>query len=209
MKQILADVNSRSNSCATLLEHIKKLEDNYGKILESSILKSSFLLMLYNNIEATLYACFEKIHATANSLTYNDLSLPIKKICAEYHFKDNKKPFDMVEKLLSTSIKLPLLDEYGKKIQLFSGNLDERKINAISKVYGIPITRLSGTKDMVTIKQKRNKLAHGQETFSASCRGYTSRELGNMKKNCETFLQNFLSNIEYFLTKKMYQKTNI
>lgn len=204
MKQILNDKNSRANSCTILLNHIKELEEKAGKILESSIIKSSLLIMLYNNIEATVYAAFEKIHATANAIEYEDLSISTKKICTNYHFNNPKYAFENIEKILSKSLSLPLLEEYGKRINLFSGNLDEKKINAIAKVYGIPITKPSGTKNMLVVKQKRNKLAHGEESFLASCRGYTSKDLSQIKESCEDFLSRFIINVELYLNKRMY-----
>lgn len=162
--------------------------------------------MLYNNIEATTYAVFEKIHATVNGIEYGNLSIHLKKICTNYHFNNPKNAFENIEKILSRSLTLPLLEEYGKRIKLFSGNLDELKINAIAKVYGIPITKPTNTKKIVIIKSKRNKLAHGEEDFLESCRGYTSNDLQQMKDSCDDFLSRFLMNTETFLNRELYLK---
>lgn len=59
-------------------------------------------------------------------------------------------------------------------------------------------------RDLVIIKEKRNKLAHGQFTFSEIGRDYTINELIGFKNNTKNYLDNVLSEIESYINYKGY-----
>lgn len=61
MKGITSDLLERNVSINRLFTHIEEVSDQRGKIEVVVVLKASFFVALYNNIEATAYATLEKV----------------------------------------------------------------------------------------------------------------------------------------------------
>lgn len=103
-----------------------------------------------------------------------------------------------------------------------SGNLDIRKIKDLAKLYDFRIPsesydeenrRLpSGSKDKVSeegknflkIKTVRNKLAHGEDTFSAVGRSDSLEDIQKIKDSIVPYLKKLLENIDAFIRGQGY-----
>ncbi|MBW4897644.1 hypothetical protein KZY62_03275 [Prevotella denticola] len=76
-----------------------------------------------------------------------------------------------------------------------SGNLDVRKINELTKSLGIDIESYKMkdkdriANDFLSIKNKRNKLAHGEDSFSTIGSLLTLSDLRRYKDNVYVFLE--------------------
>ncbi|MCI5151226.1 MAG: hypothetical protein D3916_17890 [Candidatus Electrothrix sp. MAN1_4] len=84
----------------------------------------------------------------------------------------------------------------------FSGNLDAQKIRELSEKFGF--SKPQDGRNLVTIKNKRNRLAHGEATFSEIGRDYTVGELTSFKDETFIFLDEVISKIENFISHKKY-----
>ncbi|GEK16182.1 MAE_28990/MAE_18760 family HEPN-like nuclease [Aliivibrio fischeri] len=200
--------SDRLEEASKLLEHITSLSET-GGVLESSILKSSYTLLLYNNLEATVSSSISYIHEKASVCKYDDLSDEFKKLYASfYHFDiSRKKVKEHLDGTVSGNFRFPDYDEYCKRITIFSGNIDLRSLNDFNEKYGIGRIDLRGrTPDnILTIKNKRNKLAHGEESFRDSCRHYTLSELQELGDSLEKLLSKFIELVEVFVTDGRYK----
>ena len=85
-----------------------------------------------------------------------------------------------------------------------SGNIDAREIRKLANKIGFNNTQ-NGS-NLVTIKNKRNGLAHGDFTFYDVGKDYTIAELNNFKDETFSYLLEVVNNIELFISEKVYLK---
>ena len=195
------------------------------------ILKSNSILLFYNLIEGTISSLFNEYFGTINSdpNKYSDLQLPIKKIWLKYKhrsFSVGTTKYDdyiinTIENIINEIVLIPPKtindSEGGEKIihnydaycaetnsSDMSGNLDARKIRNLFNLYGLPpITQ--GCNSMLKVKNKRNSLAHGNETFAQVGSNFTIDDLYKMKIEITSFIQHLLDETEIYLNAKGYK----
>lgn len=202
MKGVAADLSDREYSIQRLLDHIDDVGEVRGKVDVIVVLKSSVFIALYNNIEATAYSVIERIHDSASLLNYDDISDPLKKKMLRYSFgktagaymQDQQRVADEILKFRSTGLTFPQLSEYLRRQSLFSGNIDARKLNVIGMSYGM--VKLCFLKQdaerMLWIKNKRNKIAHGEQSMSDGGLGIKTSDLRNASASIGEILRAFI-----------------
>lgn len=187
-------------------------------VTTNSILKSTCNLMLYNLVESTVTDCLAKIHnefSDAN-LLFEELSDEIKNIWIRYHYdyfqkasQDDKFLHNL--RLLIESWVLnhtPIRLTYKDYIKYntggnFAGNLDSKEIRKLCDLYGIDFDL--PCKQIKTIRDNRNKLAHGEDSFSE--RGLVTYEyVENLKSETISYLENFINAIENYITSSKFKK---
>lgn len=174
----------------------RKIDDELSKVL-----KANGFLLLYNLIEATIRnsisAIFGAMHA--QNMTFKKLTDNLRKLWINQEVKNLKK-----EELLSlfSSILEDELITFKTECVNISGNIDAQRIRDIAKQFGYRESR--DGRDLVTIKEKRNKLAHGEFTFSEIGKDYSVSELIRFKDNTKDYLQDVLINIEVYINNKEY-----
>jgi len=203
---INADFEEKCDEAELLIQHIDDLSKERGNVNRVSILKSAFILLLYNMLESTSVLVLERVHEKVSSHQYNELSDKLKKIFIEFYLlnENSKKQQGKLDLIISNNLTFPLFSDYNKKVNLFSGNLDARQLSSVTDRYGIgKIT--SNNKDMLlTIKNKRNKIAHGEEMFKESCRNLTIRELNLIKVATFDALKQMLNMTKLYFEQKRY-----
>jgi len=207
MQLVKLAYQDRLDEAKKLIEHISSLPSNSG-VVESAILKSSYTLLLYNILEATVSSSITYIHEKASDHKYDELSEEFKKLYASYYHFDisKKKVKEHLDGTVSGELKFPDFEEYCKRITVFSGNIDLRSLNDINTNYGIGRIDLRGknSENILTIKNKRNKLAHGEESFRDSCREYSLTELEELGDSLERMLNKFILLVDEFLIERRY-----
>lgn len=191
--------------------HLNKenLESNLFKIL-----KANLFLMLYNLVESSVRNSLEEIHNSIKSenISYNNCIDEIKALWVEYNYKKfvQKSAFDITGIIDSISLDKIIMDysDYSEKVKSndISGNIDGQKIRKISEKYSIEKNRRINGHKLLTIKNNRNRLAHGEVTFSEIGQNYTLEELKKMKKECIIYLKEYLFNVENYINSKKYKK---
>lgn len=194
----------------------------------TSILKSNSILLLYNLVESTISNSLDAIHQAFcdENLTYFELSDEVQKIWLRYYRDLQKKDGSFVDELklivetLSNNKTIQLTyQEYNKyktNSSKFSGNLDAEQILDIAKRYGVffdeTIKRKFGVqinrtnKELSKIKDRRNKLAHGNISFAECCRLDDMRYIRKLKISTVVFLRYFIKSVEYFIDNKVYKR---
>ena len=203
-----------------------------GKLVK--VLKSNSILLLYNLIEGTISSLMNEFFGTLNSdpNKYQDLKLPIKKIWLNYKHKSfsigSKSHNDYIistienilEEVVIISPKTITDAELGERIihnydayisetksNDISGNLDARKIRQLFSLYGLPEITI-GCASMLKVKNKRNSLAHGNETFAQVGSNFTISDLFKMKNEICNFLEHLLNETETYLALKGYKEAS-
>jgi len=179
------------------------------------IKKSSFILMLYNIIEATVTKLIQEIIEViveySSKTEYRDVnenirSLWIKLLIRRFGGFNDETKVKRIDSLCASfsepDKKGQLFKDYGDiggiiNVSEASGNLDFRKIKQIFGSFGIEITPSQSQEnqseeilfpkfsELKDIKELRNQLAHGSRSF---LEGFANKGVGKLKKYMdETF----------------------
>ena len=171
----------------------------------STILKANGFLLLYNLIEATIRntidAVLNSIHTS--TVTFRDLSDNLKKIWIKQETKNinGEKNHEKVMAIAKAILDNEILSFERDCINI-SGNIDAQKIREILKQFGGD--EISDGRDLKTIKDKRNNLAHGEFTFSEIGRDYSVQELIKYKKETKDYLSNVLDEMQDYIGNQKY-----
>lgn len=179
-------------------------------------LRASSYLMLYNLLESTMSEAFDAIHATIKSEKRDimDLSESLHKIIltnlqkglSESKISElSKNHKDHREDLFNIG--------YNKK-KLFSGNIDCDIIDQYCRRYGFKLYPVGDNNDKLTwdpevikeIKQKRNNLAHGSESFATCGRKMVVDNLYSNLEHVKAVLLGVFYGIDKYLNEGAYLK---
>lgn len=209
------------------------LTDENSFKIESELIKiqkSNTILLLYNLIEGTISSVLNEYFGTINreNLNYSNYKTEVKQIWIKYKHRSfsvsEKKEIayivntidGIINEVIEIVPKTIKDNELGSKLIYnydayiaetqsndISGNLDARKIKDIFQTYGLPeITR--GCNPMLKVKNKRNSLAHGNETFAQVGGNFTIQDLFIMKNEIKSFLDELLAETEIHLRDKKF-----
>ncbi|UXU90351.1 MAE_28990/MAE_18760 family HEPN-like nuclease [Burkholderia sp. S-53] len=202
MNGVLADLADREYSISRLLDHIDDVSEIRRKVDVIVVLKSSVFIALYNNIEATAYSAIERVHDRASSLFYDDLSDAFRIKMLRYAFgktagayiSDADKVADQEYRFRSMGQTFPEFSDYLRRQPLFSGNVDARKLNVIGISYGMEkIPFIKGDAErMLWVKNKRNKIAHGEQSMSDGGQGIKTLDLRRASTSVGVILREFI-----------------
>lgn len=177
-----------------------------------AILKANFFLLLYNMIESVMKSAISEIYSVIinEGLPYSGLKDSVRELWIKKSIRDMKEASpntyqdvvrDMIDHALRNSVMA--LDQEHTPI---SGNLDARKIREICDVFGISHTvarRARGGNKLLTVKNERNALAHGDKSFVECGRDYTVEDLKEIKNQTIWYMAGIIRNVSlYILTQK-------
>jgi hypothetical protein len=175
------------------------------------ILKSSMYLIAYNTIESTVHSLLSEINEAIKqeNIPYARLNDQIKKTIQQYHLvgKQNFACDDVKAVFISISNNQPIIIDTEiiiKKLKLFSGDLDHRKIQEVFKNYGVTGIIGRHSVDMLKIKNTRNRLAHGEISYSDCCRNELVSETIVSVENSQKYLDTLISSVDIYINKKEY-----
>lgn len=223
MQNILRELIIRKDETNNLLRFAKYLENTPLQQIEKGLditmvktsIKANVVLMLYNAVESTLTKSLEKIHEKIGSegLKYCDLCDELKLILAVYYEYSMEKSGNIHDKMryvlqLSDFIKGDVCfnisyKELTRKYPLYSGNLDSKEIITVLKRYGINYEERCS--ELKTIKDDRNKLAHGEDSFEEIGRNLSIPQLEEMSDRAFSYLEKMIDRIEGYLKEEQYK----
>lgn len=180
--------------------------DVANAITKAAMLRSAFVLLLYNMIESTAFLVFERVHERVATEHYRSLGGEMRRIWVDYFFSHHgaSEHHTHMEGTLAQTLRFPLLEVFGKKVRLFSGNLDGRKLNELLKKYGIGPITAQGRDKLLIVKNRRNSVAHGEDMFKEACRDLSDSDLIELRDSTFAALDDLVSNVESFLADRAY-----
>ena len=171
-------------------------------------LRAGSFLVLYNLIEATTRGAIKSIH---DEIISKDVEFPklIVSLRREVisRFKKGADPNanHTMNDFPSAFVAVAL--DLGKGIKI-SGTVDARQIKEFGKCYGFSCTTndkfTRDGADLLTVKNKRNDLAHGNSTFEAVGRDYPARELMMISRRTMNYVTEIMHNIVTYLNNADY-----
>lgn len=201
------EYNDKIKDIKSYYEYLKKEEEERNSRDILKVLKANIFLMLYNLVESTINNSLEEVRKAINeeNIRFKDCICLIRALWIEIQHSKFKKDntLNIVRKI--DSINLEVI-KFKKKIKHnVSGNLDAKKIREISKEYSIQENKRIKGERLLNIKNNRNKLAHGQVSFSELGRIYTVSDIRKYYKECELFLREYLLCVESYIDKKTFK----
>lgn len=201
MRSVFSDLAEREYSIARLLDHIEDVGETRGQVDVIVVLKSSFFIALYNNMEATVYSLLESLHSAASSFAYDSLNIAMQKKMLRYSLGKNGAAFlcdkirvsAEISKIRNAGLTFPELSDYIRRQSVFSGNVDVRKLNVIGVSYGMEkVSFQKGDAEKVLwVKNKRNKIAHGEQSMSEGGQGIKTTDLTLASESVGKVLRDF------------------
>jgi len=189
-----------------MLDIIADVSSGDASIIKTAILKSAFVLILYNMIESTAFLAFERVHERVAIEQYAQLGIAMRKIWAEFFFSNYTADshHTHLEGTLQESLQFPLLEQFTNRVKLFSGNLDAKKINELLKKYDIGVLTTLNRDKLVIIKNRRNSVAHGEKMFKEACRDLSDSDLEELKMATFAALDEIIEQTEVYINEKKY-----
>lgn len=198
------EVNLYFDNIKLIDERINNNKINYDKNIYDSeffkILKSSFILLLYNLVEATISSAMDDIYNEINGKYKYDLVIPeIKKIWINNKTESKNKPLtdEVIDSIITDIIDLKM------KRPSISGNLDDDNIRKICKKHNIKFRHINGS-DLKFIKERRNFLSHGINSFTDCARDSTIQDLEIIKDNVLNFISEILKDMKNYYDNKLF-----
>ena len=194
------------------------IENNTGKIqtIDNSkffrILKSNFLLMLYNLVEACVVSGMLEIYESLKQSQsgYNELIEEIQSLWSKYKIGEIYKSSgtrSSYEKGVREIIAQVITDEpvfLNRAALEISGNLDARRIKNLCDKHCIRYVASDDDGCLKTVKEKRQNLAHGDESFGDCARDMTLSQLEHIKDEVIRFIGSILNGMKNYYDNKLY-----
>jgi len=181
------------------------------------ILTANTFLLLYNLVESTIRNSIVEIYTKIKNdkVSYQDLSNEMKEVWLHKVNKDltiygqnNNTTKDKLTIAINEIINKEII-ELTKEDIYISGNIDAQKIRELAEKNGFQQVQENGSgKHLEEIKNKRNHLAHGNQTFNDIGKESTYNDLNDRKKDVFSYLENVIQNIETFIEKQEYKKVS-
>ena len=195
-------------------------EDSSIKTIDNArlfkIMKSNFILMLYNLVESTISTGILEIYESIknDSCTYKNMVQELQTIWRDAKVKQvyssstelktyTNRVKDIVDDITTSA---PFILEKG--MLNINGNLNAGRIKHICDDHRIRYTVVDDDNKLEEVRKKRNSLAHGDESFSQCARDLTLSDLEKIKDIIIRFLEGIIQGMEDYCDNKKYLLVN-
>ncbi len=197
------DIN---NTMILLREHLESIQ-------YATLIKSNIFIMLYNLIEGVVTQTYTFLFDTIrnNVNTFDELNNKIKLIYLNLQVGMLEKPADILNYLSRyQDIHKISYEEYTQKKTLYSGNLDAKTIRELNDKIGIRYElHVDNEEKMLTVKNNRNKLAHGELSYQEVGRNYTDSDLSGYIDAVFNYVTSFKRIIEQYINGEGYLESKV
>lgn len=180
------------------------------------IMKSNFILMLYNLVESTVSTGMLEIYESIKneSCTYKNMVKELQTIWRDAKIKqiyssstELKTYTNRVKEIVDDiTTSAPFVLEKG--MLNINGNLNAGRIKHICDDHKIRYSVVDDDNKLEEVRRKRNSLAHGDESFSQCARDLTLSDLESIKDIIINFLQGIIQGMEDYCDNKKYLLAN-
>jgi len=188
--------------------------DNFEAIVK--IMKSNSILMLYNLVESTIRVSMLDYYSSLNDkqLSFSQAIESIQKLWIKNHLNQinsnelNQKVFNMILNVINNNYSV----EIERESFHLSGNADVKEMKRILETHGITYNNDS-FRDfggaLLTIKNKRNYLAHGNISFEDNGGRFSIQDINELKNKTYQCLDYFISLINSAIINQEFMSQDI
>ncbi|MHB8125247.1 MAG: MAE_28990/MAE_18760 family HEPN-like nuclease [Desulfitobacteriaceae bacterium] len=170
------------------------------------------MLMLYNLVEACVVSGMMEIyeHLKNNQNSYSDLIEEIRVIWSNYEIGktySSQAGKSAYEKRVQAIIEQVVTSQpivLNREALGISGNLDARIIKKLCDKHRIRYIASDDDGCLKTVKDKRNNLAHGDESFGDCARDMTLNDLEHIKDEVVKFIKAILDGMKEYYDNKVF-----
>lgn len=208
MISVKSDFAKRKND---LQSYINFLRNNFLPSDVEKMIKSSLYLVTYNIIEGIISQIIMEFNRNIieSGVKYKNLNKELRATYRKYYFSErvdfSSDEFDLIisEIIESNSYNIKS-SSLIKKLKLFSGNLNHDRITIAFKAYGFKKIKNNNSSDLSKVVIIRNRLAHGEVSYSDCCRNETVSEVVDCVLNVVCYLDNLIESAEYYIKNKNF-----
>lgn len=191
-----------------------KNRDNFEAIVK--IMKSNSILMLYNLVESTIRVSMLDYYSCLNDkqLSFSQAIESIQKLWVKNHLNQtnsnelNQKVFNLILNVINNNYSV----EIERESFHLSGNADVKEMKRILETHGITYNNDS-FRDfggaLLTIKNKRNYLAHGNISFEDNGGRFSIQDINELKDKTYQCLDYFISLINSAITNQEFMSQDL
>ena len=195
------------------LKYTENRETKYESVSSEFLttLTANSFLLLYNVIESTIRNSIIAIYDNIKEegVTFNELSDNLKKLWTKFEtdrFKEGNFRMETIrEFVLDFANKIVTREVviFSEEWMDFSGNLDAQEIRGLADKIGFP--KSPNGRNLVKIKEKRNRLAHGEHTFYDVGRDFSVRDIIELKNEVFEYLDDVVRNVGIYINNKSFK----
>lgn len=192
----------------------KEINDDLVKIL-----RANGFILLYNLVEATITKSIEALFATIyeREVTFKNLSDNLKKLWIIQKSLPLNKGIDAIgsNKIIEiiTKVVNEIIENEISQLEIdcvkIRGNVDAKKIRDIADKIGFERPSQHQGVDLVIIKDKRNKLAHGEFSFCEIGKDYSVQDMCKFKNSTINHLEEYIYKIEEYIQLNSYLSSHV
>lgn len=193
------DFNRRFKEIEEYIDYLELLERQTGiSVTLMATMKASAVLMLYNLVESTMTNVVQAIfdHLSQKNIALTSLNDVMKALVLKNVKKRN--PAKLVEKMRLCSLDVAIAS--FDRTDVYSGNVDSLKIKETLTEFGVVRPGNFSEAVLLEIKNIRNDLAHGAQSFADAGKNYTAQDLktklGKVSKVLERALNTFQNYVQ-------------
>lgn len=180
-------------------------EDTF--LIEPSLkntLKGEIFLLLYNLIESTMRGSISHIHDKLDEreVSFNDLREKFRKEILKRVKHEIK--LDDLYAATSDNISQQLLRATFKEDRIFSGNVDHKKVCDQARIYGFKHAIRVNSDQILTVKNQRNNLAHGHQSFADVGKLYPLEDFEKFAEDVKKYLESMTDHISDYINQQAY-----
>ncbi|MCP1620143.1 hypothetical protein FBY21_4786 [Pseudomonas sp. SLBN-26] len=221
MKHFLEEYGKRKQEITAYLDLVSiissdnvEIKNDSGKThkvssLDSTTLKASFYLVIYNLVEATVREGIRSIYnkISDDGISFLELNEKLQEVWWHSHQESiTATPRDsLISRVyevycLCRSDSSPGFQDF---IAGVSGNMDAEGVRSVCRKYGIDL--ISDGRDLQKVKEYRNWLSHGNKSFSEIGKDSTPSELKAVMDQVMIFLDQYVTNVTDYLDNSKYR----
>ncbi|MBN1987944.1 MAG: hypothetical protein JW783_00920 [Bacteroidales bacterium] len=178
----------------------------------TTLTANSFLL-LYNVIESTIRNSIIAIYYNIKEegVTFTELSDNLKKLWTKFEtdrFKEGNFRIETIREFVlefANKIAKEEVVMFSEEWMDFSGNLDANEIRGLAEKIGF--LKSPDGRNLVKIKDKRNRLAHGEHTFYDVGKDFSVRDIVDLKNEVFDYLDDVVRNVGQYIQNKSFKST--
>lgn len=182
--------------------------------------KAAGFLVIYNMVESSIRSAFLEAYQIIGSekLTWDALRDELRDLwIASQHSRltrETASPGNYLKKareLVQRVFERESIELAGDDLPI-SGNLDARSIRDLCAAHGIDHQDRAAAHDgadLLTVKAKRNNLAHGIESFDEVGRGYTADDLRRFAEQAAKYVEAIMADVDHYLSRRAFLKTTL
>ena len=203
MNTVKADYRRRVLEIDDYIKYVETLEKTTGiSTTLMATMKASAILMLYNLVESTMTNISQAVfdHLKQKNIGFDQIN-DIVKILVLRNVK-KRNPTNLVKKMRDDSLDF-VVASFDRE-DIFSGNIDAKKIRETLKEFGAKQTRKISEPVLLEIKTLRNELAHGAKSFADSGKNFTAQDLAIKQGKVDKALSQALLDFDSYIQTAAY-----